>query len=119
MSDFPTLRTGATLQYPTTRTRQYTTRVFQFVDGTEQRCRVYGSPLTRWELRFEALDETEMRGLQTLFESEDGRLGTFTFRDPWSGTQYASCSLADDQTDLEFVGENQGQIRLTVKENRS
>ncbi len=80
---------------------------------------MYGSPLTRWELRFEALDEVEMRGLQALFESEDGQLGTFTFRDPWSGTEYTCCSLGEDETDLEFVGETQGQIKLTVKENRT
>jgi len=119
MSDFPKLRTGATLQYPATRARQYSTQVFRFVDGTEQRCRGYGRPLTRWALRLEGLDESEMRELQAFFEIEDGRLGAFAFRDPWNDAQYLNCSLAEDQADLEFDGEDSGKTALTIEENRS
>ena len=38
---FPTLKTGAVMQYPGKRILQFSTDVVRFLDGTEQRYREY------------------------------------------------------------------------------
>jgi hypothetical protein len=119
MADFPTLKTGAVLQYPAERLLGFSTDVLRFVDGSEQRFRSYGAPLKRWIVRLELLDEAEMKRLERFFEASQGALGSFQFTDPWDGRVYNDCSLGDDEMTIEFNAEQQGKTVLVIRENRT
>jgi len=119
MSDFPRLRTGAVAQYPATRSSAYSTQVFRFLDGGEQRYREWGAPLRRWVVRLDLLDEEELARIREFFEAQQGSFGTFAFEDPWDGVVYPDCSLESDELALEFLGESRGRTLLLIRENRS
>ena len=118
MSTFPLLKTGAVLQYPATRVIQHSTCVLRFLDGTEQRFREYAGPVRKWAIRLELLDEDEMASVEEFCLSQQGRLGSFSFTDPWDGAVYSSCSLDGDATALGFEGLMRGRTTLVVMENR-
>jgi hypothetical protein len=117
MSDFPLLKTGAVAQYPASRRIEHSTCVLRFLDGTEQRFREYPRPLRQWEIRLELLDESEMARLEEFFEAHEGRLGSFSFTDPWDETVYENCSLESDILALDFQDVMRGQTTLIVEEN--
>jgi hypothetical protein len=119
VATFPALKTGAVAQYGSSRTRRFSTQVFRFLDGSEQRFQEYGAPLRRWTIRLSLLDEAELTELESFFEAQGGRAGTFAFPDPWDGTVYADCSFDDDQLALQYAGPARGTASVTVKENRS
>ncbi len=54
---------------------------------------------------------------KSFFESQQGRLGTFSFTDPWDGTVHDDCSLDSDSLALDFQDVMRGQATLIVKEN--
>jgi phage-related protein len=118
MASFPTLRTGAVAQYPADRTREFSTQVYRFLDGSEQRIAEYPAALRRWQIRLELLDEAELDTLQEFFLSEDGRAGSFSFTDPWDGSAHANCSFGGDVLALDFEGPMNGKTNLVVKEIR-
>ncbi|MDP9114602.1 MAG: DUF2460 domain-containing protein [Acidobacteriota bacterium] len=119
MATFPTLKTGAVAQYGSSRRRGFATRVFRFLDGSEQRFQEYSAPLRTWTIRLSLLDEAELRALETFFTAQGGRAGTFAFPDPWDGTVYANCSFGDDQLATLYAGVGRGTATVTVRENRS
>ncbi len=118
MASFPTLKTGAVAQYPSDRQQSFSTQVFRFVDGSEQRFPAYGAALRRWTVRLDLLDEAELTALQQFFQSAGGRAGTFSFTDPFSGTAYSNCSFDTDELDLTFGGPQAGKTSIGIKENR-
>ena len=119
MASFPQLKTGAVAQYPATRVVQFQNQTLRFVDGNEQRYRDAGGPLHKWVIKFDLLDEGEMAAMDAFFAANQGQFASFTFTDPWDGTQYSNCSLATDQLDLRSIGDLSGQTSLTVVENRT
>jgi hypothetical protein len=119
VATFPSLKTGAVAQYPSDRQQNFSTQVFRFLDGSEQRFPGYGSTLRRWVIRLDLLDESELTNLEQFFESEAGRAGTFTFTDPFDGTVYSSCSFDADTLALQFNGPQDGKTTVTVRENGS
>ena len=118
MASFPTLSTGAVAQYPADRTRQFSTQVCRFVDGSEQRFPNYGTPLLRWTIQLDLLTETELVNIETFFLSEQGRSGNFSFTDPWDGTVYPNCSFESDMLAAQFQDVGRGGTQLVVRENR-
>jgi Conserved hypothetical protein 2217 (DUF2460) len=119
MSTFPTLKTGAVMQYPAQRLLEFSTATLRFVDGSEQRFRNYPAPLHRWAIRFSLLDESELHQLLEFFRAIAGRVENFTFTDPWDGMNYPSCSLDSDSIAAVLTGEWNAETSLTVLENRS
>lgn len=119
MANFPVLKTGAVAQYGSDRSRQFSTQVLRFIDGSEQRFPGYGTPLLQWVIRLDALDESELENLELFFEDEGGRAGNFSFTDPWDGTVYPSCSFASDDLALQFQDVARGKTQVVVKENRT
>ncbi len=119
MATFPALKTGAVAQYGSSRTRSFSTRVFRFLDGREQRFQDYGTPLRRWTIRLSLLDEAELTALESFFKAHGGRAGSFAFPDPWDGTVYANCSFDNDQLATQYGGHAAGMGSVTVKENRN
>ena len=119
MANFPTLKTGAVAQYGSDRSRRFSTQVLRFVDGSEQRFPRYGSPLMRWVVRLELLDESELETLRQFFENTGGCAGSFSFTDPWSGAVYTSCSFDREDLALTYEGVSRGKTQFLVKENRT
>ncbi len=119
MSTFPTLKTGAVMQYPAQRGVAFSTTALQFVDGSEQRFCNYQAPLYRWVIQLNLLDQSELQEFQEFFRTIAGPAGNFAFTDPWNGTSYPSCSLASDSMTAVLAGEWNGLTSLTVLENGS
>jgi hypothetical protein len=118
-ASFPTLKTGAVVQYPATRNTQYSSVVVRFLDGNDQRYRQYSAPVQRWAIKLDMLDEAELRALDQFFSEQEGRAGVFAFVDPWTQTAHTNCSLDQDTLSYTLSGETQGSASLTVVENRS
>src|SRR6185503_1589844 len=116
MADFPALKTGAVAQYPSDRTREFSTLVHEFLDGKEQRSPQYGAPLRRWMIRLDLLDEAEMFRLEQFFEEQGGAAGEFAFTDPWDGAAFPNCSFEGGAVELNFIGVGRGTLELVVKE---
>src|SRR5271165_847025 len=112
MSSFPTLKTGAVMQYPAERSRQFSNQVLRFLDGSGQRFRDFAQPLHRWVIRLDAIDESELNQLREFFRIQDGSAGEFSFTDPWDGTVYPSCSLETDAMVEAVVSE--GRCRTSL-----
>lgn len=119
MATFPQLKTGAVAQYPATKSIRFQNQTVRFLDGSEQRYRDAAGPLHQWVIQLSALDESEMTSFEQFFETNQGRLGSFAFTDPWDGTHYPDCGLASDGLALGSVAEMRGKTSLTVIENRS
>ena len=119
MGSFPTLKTGAVLQYPAQRGIQFSTAIVRFIDGSEQRFRTYATPEHRWMIRLDKLDESELHEIQEFFRTQGGAAGSFAFIDPWDGTQYSNCSIAENQMTSALADVSNGQTSLTIQENRS
>lgn len=119
MSAFPQLKTGAVLQYPARKALDFSTKALRFIDGSEQRFRKRKSPIHRWAVRLELLDETELRRLKDFFISMNGAHGTFTFTDPWDAIVYPDCSVENAEAAFELQGEARGLALLLVRENRT
>jgi hypothetical protein len=119
MASFPELKTGAVMQYPATKSIRFQNQTVRFLDGTEQRYRDAAGPLHQWTIRLNELDESEMAAFGQFFQANQGRLGSFTFTDPWDGTAYANCSLASDELTLGSLAEMRGKTALTVIQNRA
>ncbi len=119
MANFPTLKTGAVMQYPAKATTRYFTQVLEFVDGTEQRYRDYPAPLHQWVIALDMLDEEEMKAFEEFFISQQGQFGSFVFVDPKDNTTYPSCSLMIGDISFTLNGERRGRTSVIVRENRS
>src|ERR1700690_870278 len=113
MSNFPTLKTGATLQYPAQRTTEFSTDVVRFINGTEQGYRGYRTPLKGLIIQVDLLDETELHVLREFFRTESGAAESFSFTDPWDGTVYPNCNLDGDDMAEELSSAEQGKTTLT------
>lgn len=118
MAAFPVLKTGAIAQYPAARARRYSTVVHEFVDGSEQRHGEFGAALRRWVIRLDLLDEAELFRLEEFFLERGGAAESFSFTDPWDGTEYPDCSFEGDEMELVFAEVGSGQAQVVVKENR-
>ncbi len=117
MSAFPRLKTGAVTQYPVSRVLSRPTEVLRFVDGTDQRYRARAGTGRRWVVNLELLDDTEIARLREFFEGAQGRYGTFSFEDPWTGNVHTDCSLENDGFEIEQVEEGRAGLTLVVREN--
>jgi len=94
--------------------------MYRFLDGSEQRFAHYGSPLRRWTIRMDLLDEGELAALEQFFVAQGGQYGTFSFTDPFDGTVCPSCSFDTDTGLFEYAGAGGGGAAVTViRENRN
>src|ERR1044072_8323158 len=107
---FPILRTGAVAQYPAERSLRFRNQSVRFVDGTEQRYRDSAGALHRWQIRLDRIDEREASALEDFFSASQGTYDSFTFTDPWDGTEYPSCSLENDGFDVVTLGEMNASV---------
>ena len=118
MATFPKLKTNAAAQYPATKALVFQNQTVRFLDGSEQRFPGFRGVLQQWTIRLNLLDEGELEKVREFFLSEEGRAGSFSFTDPWTGTVYANCSFGSDALSLQFQGPQDGATQVIVKENR-
>jgi hypothetical protein len=111
---FPTLKTGAVAQYPLDRGVRFSTQSVRFLDGTQQKFRLYGQGLRRWSIDLNLLDEQELGALIDFVEVEGS--GIFSFVDPISGDTAAQCVIASEQFDAVMNGELRGAASIVVEE---
>jgi hypothetical protein len=118
MASFPALKTGALAQYPSDRTKRFSTLRYRFIDGSEQRFPGFGTPLRRWIIRLELLDEGELALLEEFFVEQEGRAGSFSLTDPWDGAVHANCSFESNTITADYREAGDGRASVMVKENR-
>jgi len=119
MLRFPRLKSGAIAQYPLWKEIGYATWVGRFVDGSEQRYRLWGSPLRRWVVELDLLDEQELEELERFYEHVQRTGEAFEFTDPFDGQAYANCVFEGDSAVFKLLGEASGYTRLVVSQLRS
>jgi hypothetical protein len=118
MPDFPQLKTGAVTQYPARRQFSFATRILRFVDGTEQRFRLWPAVLRSWVIRVDLLTEEELGSLRDFYRNRAGEAQSFRFVDPWDGAEYDQCTLDGAGFEATLRGEGQGDLTLVVRESR-
>jgi hypothetical protein len=116
---FPTLKTGAVVQYPSKSGLSFSNQVLQFVDGSEQRFPGYATSLQTWTVQLDLLEEDEMSQLYDFFSNLTGPAGSFTFTDPATGTVYPDCSFGEDEFSMDVLPGDSGKTSFTIRENRS
>jgi len=118
MNAFPSLKSGAIMQWPATRAQQFATEVLAFADGTEQRFRNFPKPIRRWIVRLDDLDEEELATMESFYAQEQGGFGTFSFTDPWNGTTYPECRFDNHHIQAEYLDFHRGSTTLIIREVR-
>jgi hypothetical protein len=114
MSAFPTLRTGAVAQYPLDRTVSFSTQSVRFMDGSSQRFRLYGAGLRRWKVRLDLLDENELAAVAAFMEQQG--TAVFSFMDPVTGDQAASCIVSGENYDAGIADEMKANADIEIEE---
>src|SRR3954447_10765029 len=105
MAHFPTLKTGAVFQYPTTVKVAFgATRSVEFLDGSSHRYCTGPSALRQWLVRMEHLDGAETALVSAFVKANVSR--TFSFTDPFSGDIVSRCALAGSQFQSSFIAES-------------
>jgi len=116
MGSFPTLKTGAVIQYPATRVTQFSSDIVQFLDGTEQRFYIFPKSYHAWIVKLANLDETELQNIRNFIQDMNGAVGTFTFTDPWDAITYPNCSLHETEWTDSVAGPVQSTTSLAIRE---
>jgi hypothetical protein len=111
---FPILKTGAVAQYPLERTVRFSTEAVRFLDGTQQRFRMYGNGLRRWVVKLDLLDEQELDAVISFVDQQEG--SSFDFRDPVTGGTAAKCVISGESFEATLRGEMNGQATLSIEE---
>ena len=112
--NFPTLKTGAAAQYPLDYGVRFSTQAVRFMDGSQQRFRLYGTGLRRWTLKLDMLDEQEL-GEVIAFVEQQGN-APFAFTDPATGAVASTCVISGQQLDVTMKSELSGQTTVTIEE---
>jgi hypothetical protein len=118
MAAFPQLGRGAVAQYPSTRTIEGSTTVLQYADGAEQRFRTRAEPALRWRIRLSDVTPEELFAIETFFLEQQGQYGSFSFNDPWDGTEYPDCSFESDEFDADSFAEGRAATTLMIRNNQ-
>ncbi len=80
---FPQLTYGAMAQFPVTKRMVERTVVNESADGSRIKLADPAAAMIEWQLQFVGLSDTECAAIETLFQQVEGRLGSFTFLDPF------------------------------------
>jgi hypothetical protein len=111
---FPLLKTGAVAQYPLERGARFSTQAVRFLDGSQQRFRLYGSELRRWAVKLELLDAQELSAVIAFVEAQGSAV--FAFTDPVSGSTVSNCVISGEQFAATMTSETDGQTTVVVEE---
>ena len=112
---FPVLSSGAVTQLPYTLGRSWDVVAVR----TEQaRSAFYNraTGLRSWTVGGPLLSDADALALWNHFRKSHGKLTTFSFTDPDSGTVYSSCRYGSDAVDWIYNGPRQNQMVTTVEQ---
>jgi hypothetical protein len=112
--NFPTLKTGAVAQYPLEQSVRYSTEAVRFLDGSQQKFRLFGNGLRRWVVKLDLLDEQELSAVIDFIDQQES--DSFAFTDPVSGNVIAKCVIAGEQFEAVMTGEMNGQATVVIEE---
>jgi hypothetical protein len=112
--NFPTLKTGAAAQYPLDFGVRFATQAVRFMDGSQQRFRLYGTGLRRWTLKLDLLDEQELGAVISFIEQQGSAV--FAFTDPLTGQIASTCVISGQKFDATMKNEMNGQTTVTIEE---
>jgi hypothetical protein len=119
MLTFPTLKTGAAVQYPFKVAETFSNEVLQFMGGDEQRYRISPGMLRSWTVQLDLLDERELSSIEEFFADASGSATSFAFADPADGVVYSNCFIeSDDLSDI-FSGELRAGTVLVIRQGRA
>ncbi|HWR50781.1 MAG TPA: hypothetical protein VN428_06720 [Bryobacteraceae bacterium] len=93
---FPQLETSANGQFPALRTIVQRTAYTEQRDGSVLKLADPDAAAMEWELQLNGLTGTEAAAIEELFMAVEGRLGTFTFLDPFDNLLRWSEDLTQD-----------------------
>ena len=116
MATFPTLSSGAVMQYPASVEFGQSVQVMRFLDGSDQRFLNQGRQYRRWQIRLELLNESEMNQLESFFLMQSGEYSLFDFPDPFSSQNVPNCRLGTAEITSDFVGVDNCSSTLWVIE---
>lgn len=116
----PQLQSGAAAQFPVRRSLLTRTLVNTAGDGRTVKLADTGFYWVEWELELRGLASEEWNAIESLFQSVEGRLKSFTFLDPtdnllaWSEDLNAAVWLKDPLLQLSAnVADPKGTLRAT------
>jgi hypothetical protein len=116
MASFPLLSSGAVTQYPAPLAISQGAQVIRFLDGTDQRYLTQGRTFRQWEIKLDLLNESELQQIETFFAAQLGDYSTFSFPDPFSGTNVPNCRIAVPGLLTEYLGVDIGSTSFWVIE---
>jgi Conserved hypothetical protein 2217 (DUF2460) len=119
MLTFPSLKSGAVMQYPARKTTAFKNQVLSFLDGGEQRYRLTSGPLHQWVVQLDLLEDAELNALEIFLRDTEGAFAEFSFNDPKDGKTYPNCYLKSDSLESVRAGGLRGNTTLLVCENRT
>jgi hypothetical protein len=112
--NFPTLKTGAAAQYPLGYGVRFVTQAVRFMDGSQQKFRLYGTGLRRWTLKLDLLDEQELGAVISFIEQQGSAV--FAFTDPATGEIASTCVISGQQFGASMKNEMNGQTTVVIEE---
>jgi hypothetical protein len=113
---FPTLSSGAVIQFGSPAGVVWPAQVIRFLDGTDQRFLASGRTLRRWLVNLHLLNESEIAGIEGFFEAMSGEYSLFTFPDPISGVGVPNCRLGAPELISEYQSTDVSATSLWVVE---
>jgi phage-related protein len=114
VTTFPVLKTGVVAQYPLERGVRFSTESVRFLDGSQQRFKLFNGGLRRWVVRLDLLDEQELGALIDFVEATGDT--PFAFTDPVAGTTATNCIIGGERFDANMTGEMTGQATIVIEE---
>lgn len=94
MAGFPTITSNAVTQYPAAVQYSQGVQVLEFLDGSDQRYLLQPKMFRAWRINLTQLNEDEVRQIETFFATQQGSYSSFTFPDPFTGTNVENCRFA-------------------------
>ena len=116
MVTFPTLKTGALVQYPFGTAYRARAVSYRFLDASEQRFRETATTRRRWRIRLSLLDEDEIARLRRFFLEHRGAGSLFDFTVPDTGEVVPGCRLASDTWTSVSQGDYDNEVALEIVE---
>ena len=115
LGTFPLLSSGARVQLPYSYSRAFD-NVSVETDGGRYSYYNRASSYRTWTVGGPFLLDTEAQALWDFFRRARGKLTTFAFVDPDSGTSYPSCRFGSDQLDWTINGRDNNALQTTVEQ---
>jgi len=114
MADYPALSTGAVVQVPWSFSRRFETSKNDMETGQRYAWSNRATAKRTWTVTYSDITDAEIATLKAFFDSVSGRLGTFGFTDPKTGTYYAAARFDTDSFERKHVSKNHSSLSLTV-----